>query len=100
MTPQMSMLMLMQFPVPMKKILGITIDNQVKFGKHIKNQCKKASDKLHELRRIKFFTDKKIRLPADAFINSLFSRGPMWLFTSKNAINKTCNIHREKLQTV
>ena len=51
----------MQFPVPIKNILGITLDNQLKFREHIKDYCKKAPDKLHEPRKIRFFTDEKIR---------------------------------------
>ena len=34
------------------KFLGITIDNERKFKKHIEDLCKKASYKLHALRRI------------------------------------------------
>ena len=33
------------------KLLGITIDNQLKFKKHIEELCKKSSYKLHALRR-------------------------------------------------
>ena len=35
------------------KLLGITIDNELKFKKHIKDLCQKASYKLHALRRIR-----------------------------------------------
>ena len=35
------------------KLLGIPIDNELKFKKHIKNLCMKASCKLHALRRIR-----------------------------------------------
>ena len=35
------------------KLLGITIDNELKFKKHIEDLCKKASYKLHALRRIR-----------------------------------------------
>ena len=34
------------------ELLGITIDNQLKFKKHINNLCRKASSKLHVIRRI------------------------------------------------
>ena len=60
-TTQMPVSMRMQFPVPIKNILGITLDNQLKFREHIKDYCKKAPDKLHEPRKIRFFTDEKIR---------------------------------------
>ena len=35
------------------KLLGITIDNQLKFKKHIEELCKEASYKLHALKRIR-----------------------------------------------
>ena len=35
------------------KLLGITIDNELKFKKHIEDLCKKAFYELHALRRIK-----------------------------------------------
>ena len=50
------------------ELLGIVIDNQLKFKKHIENLCKKASFKLHALRRIrKFLAVKKARILANAF---------------------------------
>ena len=35
------------------KLLGIAIDNELKFKKHIEDLCKKASYKLHAIRRIR-----------------------------------------------
>ena len=56
------------------ELLGIVIDNLLKFKKHIENQCKKVSFKLHALRRIrKFLTVEKAIILADTFINSQFS---------------------------
>ena len=34
------------------KLLGITIDNQLKFDRHIKNMCKEAGKKINALARI------------------------------------------------
>ena len=52
------------------ELLGIVIDNQLKFKKHIDNLCKKVSFKLHALRRIrKFLTVEKTRILANVFIN-------------------------------
>ena len=44
------------------KLLGITIDNQLKFNEHVLNICKKASRKLSALSRMSSFLnfDKKI----------------------------------------
>ena len=84
------------------ELLGIVIDNQLKFNKHIENLCKKASFKLHALRRIrKFLTVEKARILANAFINSQFNYAPLiWMFSSKTAINKILKIHYRTLQVV
>ena len=84
------------------KLLGIVIDNQLKFKKHIENLCKKASFKLHALRRIsKFLTVEKARILANAFINSQFNYTPLiWMFASKTAINKILRIHNRTLQVI
>ena len=64
------------------ELLGIAIDNQLKFKKHIENLCKKASLKLHALRRThKFLMIEKARILANAFINSQFNYTPfIWMF--------------------
>ena len=67
------------------KLLGITIDNELKFKKHIEDLCKKASYKLYALRRIRgYLTVKKARIIANAFIDSQFNYAPLiWMFTGK-----------------
>ena len=82
--------------------LGIVIDNQLKFKKHIENLCKKASFKLHALRRIRtFLTVKKARILVNAFINSQFNYAPLiWLFSSKITINKILKILYRTLQVL
>ena len=56
------------------KLLGITIDNQIRFKKHIKDVCKKASFNLQSLRRIRtYLTVEKARLLSNAFIDSQFN---------------------------
>ena len=84
------------------ELLGIVIDNQLKFKKHIENLCKKASFKLHALCRIrKFLTVEKARVLANAFINSQFNYAPLiWMFASKTAINKILKIHYRTHQVV
>ena len=60
------------------KLLGITTDNQLNFKKHIEELCKKASYKLHTLRRIRgYLTVEKTRLLANAFIDSQFNYAPL-----------------------
>ena len=56
------------------KLLEITIDNQLKFKKHIEELCKKSSYILHALRRIRgYLTAEKARILANAFIDSQFN---------------------------
>ena len=38
-----------------EKLLGVTIDNHLKFESHIKNLCSKASQKLHALCRFSLY---------------------------------------------
>ena len=60
------------------KLLGITIDNELKFKKHIEDLCEKASYKLHALRRIReYVTVEKVRILADAFIDASLIM-PLW----------------------
>ena len=84
------------------KLLGITIDNELKFKKHIEDLCKKASYKLHALRRIRgYLTVEKARILANAFIDSQFNYVPLiWMFAGKTLINKICKIHHRTLQVV
>ena len=74
------------------KLLGITIDNQLKFKKYIEELCKKSSYKLHALRRIRgYLTVEKARILANAFIDSQFNYTPLiWMFAGKTLINKIC----------
>ena len=38
-----------------EKLLGVTIDNNLSFVKHINNMCDKASQKLNPLARISYY---------------------------------------------
>ena len=76
------------------KLLEITIDNELKFKKHIKDLSKKASYKLHALRRIRgCLAVEKARILANAFIDSQFNYAPLiWMFAGKTLINNICKI--------
>ena len=84
------------------ELLGITIDSQLKFRKHIDNLCRKASYKLHALRRIRhFLTVEKAKMLANAFINSQFNYAPLvWMFADKTLINKICKTYDRTLQVI
>ena len=84
------------------KLLGITVDNQLKFKKHIDELCKKAPYKLHVLRGIRgYVTVKKTRIIANAFIDSQFNYALLiWTSAGKTLINKICKIHHSTLQVI
>ena len=55
------------------KLLGITLDNNLRFDKHVSNICSKANRKLSALTRVaKFFLFKKRCILFRAFIESQF----------------------------
>ena len=67
------------------RLLGVTIDNQLKFNEHVLNICKKASRKLSALSRMSSFLsfDKKIIL-FKTFFESQFKYCPLvWMFHSR-----------------
>ena len=81
---------------------GIKIDKNLTFKKHISELCRRASHKLHSLRRIrKYLTVEKAKLLANAFINSQFNYAPLiWMFANKCSIDKILKIHKRTLQIV
>lgn len=84
------------------KLLGITIDNQNRFEKHIKDVWKKASFNLQSLRRIRtYLTVEKARLLSNGFIDIQFNYIQLiWLFAGKILINKVCKSHQRTFSMV
>ena len=84
------------------KLLGITIDNELKFSKHVSNLCKKASQKLHALARISnFVCQDKLRILMKAFIESQFGYCPLiWMFHSRILNNRINRLHERALRLV
>ena len=84
------------------KLLGITIDNELRFKKHTEHLCKKASYKLHALRRIRgYLTAEKARILVNAFIGRQFNYASLiWMFAGKKLINKITKIHHRALRVV
>ena len=66
--------------------MGIIIDNEHKFKKHIEDHCKKASYKIHVLRRIGgYLTVEKAMVLANPFIDCQFNYAPLiWMFAGKH----------------
>ena len=57
-----------------QKILGVTIDNKLTFKSHIKNSCKKASQKIGAFSRLSnHLSDSKKRLLLNSIVKSQFS---------------------------
>ena len=83
-------------------LLGIKTDKNLTFKNHISELCRRASYKLHTLRRIrKYLTVEKAKLLANAFINSQFNYAPLiWMFANKCSIDKILKIHKRTLQIV
>ena len=81
-----------------EKLLGITVDKNLNFEKHISNVCKKASQKVSALARItRILPFWKRRTILKAFIESQFSYCPLvWMFCSR----KMNFIHERALRLV
>ena len=77
-------------------LLGITIDSNLTFENHIRNICKKASQKLNALARITpFMSIQKRRTIMKSFVTSQFSYCPLiWMFRSRRLNN---SIHERAL---
>ena len=82
------------------KLLGITIDCELKFDVHMKNLCNKASLKLHALSRVsQSMSSNKIKIIMKAFILSQFNYCPLvWMFYSREINNRVNRIHERALR--
>ena len=81
-------------------LLGITIDSNLTFENHIRNICKKASQKLNALARIApYMNIQKRRTIMKSFVTSQFSYCPLiWMFHSRRLNNKINSIHERALR--
>ena len=82
------------------KLLGIKIDNEVKFKEHVTSLCQKVSQKLHALARIaNYMNTDKLRLILKAFIESQFQYCPLiWMFHSRTLNNRINRLHERALR--
>ena len=78
-----------------EKILGVIIDNKLRFKSHVKNLCKKASQKIWALSRlINYLNDSKKKIIFNALIKSQFSYCPLvWMFCSRQTNNMINYFH-------
>ena len=84
------------------KLLGITIDNELKFDEHISNVYMKAQRKLTVLMRMKKYQDfDKLRILFNTFFESQFKYCPLtWMFYSRTANNKITKLHERTFRLV
>ena len=84
------------------KLLGVTIDNDLKFDKHVSNICLKANRKLSALARVsKFLSFQKRRTLFKSFIESQFKYCPIvWMFHGRQINKKINNLHERALRIV
>ena len=84
------------------KLLGVAIDRQLKFDKHVFDICTKAGRKLSALTRmISYLTfDKKRRL-LKTFFESQFKYCPLtWMFHSRELNNRINRLHKRALRLI
>ena len=84
------------------KLLGVTIDNNLKFDSHIANICSKANRKLSALTRVaKFLSFQKRCILFKAFIEAQFKYCPLvWMFHGRQINNKINKLHERALRIV
>ena len=84
------------------KLLGVNIDKDLNFNKHVTNLIKKGNQKLHALMRIsKFLSRDKLRLIMKTFIESQFNYCPLiWMFHNRTLNTKINKLHERALRVV
>ena len=84
------------------KLLGINIDNQLKFDHHVLNLCAKANQKLSALTRMaRFLSFEKRRTLFKAFFESQFKYSPLiWMFYGRQANVRINQLHKRALRLV
>ena len=85
-----------------EKLLGVTIDTDLKFDEHVSNLCLRAGRKLTALARLtKIISFDKRRLLLKSFVESQFAYCPLtWMFYSRKLNNKINKIHERALRIV
>ena len=84
------------------KLLGVIIENNLKFNERVSNLCKKASQKLHALARISIYMCQgKLRILMKASIESQFGYCPLvWMFHSRDLNNRINRLYERALRLV
>ena len=83
-----------------EKILGVTIDNKLKFEEHIKSILASAGKKLSAIARMSHILSfSKLRLLMKSFVDSQFSYCPLiWMFCSRSMNNRINKLQERTLR--
>ncbi len=81
-------------------LLGIQIDQQLKFDSHIDNICKKAAMQLNAIKRLaRFMGNKERQVIVNSFILCHFNYCPLiWLFCSNSSQKKIEKVNERALR--
>ena len=82
-----------------EKLLGVTVDANLNFNRHLENILQKASKKVHVLARITpYMSIPKRKLLMNSFFTSQFNYCPLtWMCHSRTMNNKINHFEREVL---
>ena len=85
-----------------KRLLGIVLDNKLKFEKHVESICPKAGKKLNTLARVTSYMElPKRRILMHMFFKSQFSYCPaVWMFHNPSLNNKINPLHERCLRII
>ena len=80
-----------------EKLLGITLDSELKFEKRITDICNKASQKIHVLSRItSYMSLNKRRLLTKTFVESQFNYCPLIMMFHSRRLNNKSTMYAKK----
>ena len=81
-----------------EKLLGVTINKDLKFNDHVQSICKKAGAKVTALARlIRIVTMEQKKILMKSFIESQFSYCPLvWMFCPSRKIKRRINHLHER----
>ena len=84
------------------ELLGLTIDKELNFSKHIDKLCCNAQYKLHTLIWIrKYLSLENAKMLGSAFSDSQFNYAPLiWMFCRKGLYLKMQKIHHKTLKVI
>ena len=82
------------------KLLGITVDDKLKFEKHMKTLCQKVCKKVSAFSRVTPYMDeKKGKILYHIFIMSNFNYCPLiWMFCGKTQNKEIDRVHKRALR--